>query len=77
VTHIFLVYLANTWGDGLAEVAEKTAKDLGITVAGKFRIAEAAPDYSAEVSSLGIGDQQASRAGSSSGEDYGAVDYLW
>jgi branched-chain amino acid transport system substrate-binding protein len=52
VTHIFLVYLANTWGDGLAEVAEKTAKDLGITVAGKFRIAEAAPDYSAEVSSL-------------------------
>ncbi|MEM3907622.1 MAG: ABC transporter substrate-binding protein [Nitrososphaerota archaeon] len=52
VTHIFLVYLANPWGDGLAEVAEKTAKELGITVAGKFRIAEAAPDYSAEVSSL-------------------------
>lgn len=52
VTHMFLVYLANTWGDGLAEVAEKTANELGITVAGKFRIAEAAPDYSAEVSSL-------------------------
>ncbi len=51
-THIFLVYLANPWGDGLAEVAEKTANELGITVAGKFRIAEAAPDYSAEVASL-------------------------
>jgi branched-chain amino acid transport system substrate-binding protein len=52
VTHMFLVYLANPWGDGLAEVSEKTAKELGITVSGKFRIAEGATDYSAEVSSL-------------------------
>ncbi|MEM0457023.1 MAG: ABC transporter substrate-binding protein [Nitrososphaerota archaeon] len=52
VTHMFIVYLANPWGDGLAEVSEKTAKELGIAVAGKFRIAEAATDYSAEVSSL-------------------------
>lgn len=52
VTHIFIVYLANPWGDGLAEVSEKTANELGIKVAGKFRIAEAATDYSAEVSSL-------------------------
>lgn len=52
VTHMFIVYLANPWGDGLAEVSEKTANKLGITVAGKFRIAEAATDYSAEVSSL-------------------------
>lgn len=52
VTHMFIVYLANPWGDGLAEVAEKTAKELGIAVSGKFRIAEAATDYSAEVASL-------------------------
>ena len=52
VTHIFIVHLANTWGDGLAETVEQKAKELGITVAGKFRIPEAGTDYSAEVASL-------------------------
>jgi len=52
VTHIFIVHLANTWGDGLAEIVEQKAKELGITVAGKFRIPEAGTDYSAEVASL-------------------------
>lgn len=52
VTHIIIVNLANTWGDGLAEVVERTAKELGIKVVGKIRIPEAGVDYSAEVASL-------------------------
>jgi branched-chain amino acid transport system substrate-binding protein len=51
-THIIIVHLANTWGDGLAAVVERTAKDLGINVVSKIRIPEAGTDYSAEVASL-------------------------
>ncbi|MDW8021058.1 MAG: ABC transporter substrate-binding protein [Nitrososphaerota archaeon] len=51
-THLIIVHLANTWGDGLAEVVERTAKELGISVVSKLRIPEAGTDYSAEVASL-------------------------
>ncbi|MEM2187820.1 MAG: ABC transporter substrate-binding protein [Nitrososphaerota archaeon] len=51
-THIIIVHLANTWGDGLAEVVERTAKELGINVVSRIRIPEAGTDYSAEVASL-------------------------
>jgi branched-chain amino acid transport system substrate-binding protein len=51
-THMIIVHLANTWGDGLADVVERTAKDLGINVVSKIRIPEAGTDYSAEVASL-------------------------
>ncbi|MEM3897512.1 MAG: ABC transporter substrate-binding protein [Nitrososphaerota archaeon] len=52
VTHLIIVHLANTWGDGLAEVVERTAKELGINVVSRIRIPEAGTDYSAEVASL-------------------------
>ncbi|MEM0223701.1 MAG: ABC transporter substrate-binding protein [Thermofilum sp.] len=51
-THLIIVHLANTWGDGLAEVVERTAKELGINVVSRIRIPEAGTDYSAEVASL-------------------------
>jgi branched-chain amino acid transport system substrate-binding protein len=51
-THIIIVHLANTWGDGLAGVVERTAKELGINVVSKIRIPEAGTDYSAEAASL-------------------------
>lgn len=51
-THIIIVHLANTWGDGLADVVERTAKELGINVVSKIRIPEAGTDYSAEAASL-------------------------
>jgi len=51
-THLFIVHLANTWGDGLAKIVEQRAKEQGMTVVGKFRIPEAGTDYSAEVASL-------------------------
>ena len=52
VTHIIFVWRGNTWGDGLERVAEKTAKDLGIQVAGKIRYSPEATEFSAEVSNL-------------------------
>lgn len=52
VTHLFIVHLANTWGDGLAKIVEGRAKELGINVVGKLRIPEAGTDYSAEVATL-------------------------
>ncbi len=52
ITHLIVVHLANTWGDGLAEVVERTANELGINVVSKVRIPEAGTDYSAEVASL-------------------------
>jgi len=52
VTHIIFVWRGDTWGDGLERVAEKTAEDLGLNVAGKIRYSPDATEFSAEVSNL-------------------------
>ena len=52
VTHIIFVWRGDAWGDGLEEVAKKTAEELGLNVAGEIRYAPEATEFSAEVSSL-------------------------
>mgnify|MGYP000047006680 FL=1 len=52
VTHLILVWRGDAWGDGLAEVAKKTAGELGLTVAGEIRYAPEATEFSAEAAKL-------------------------
>ena len=52
VTHMIFVWRGDAWGDGLAELAKKTAKELGIEVVDEIRYAPEATEFSAEVARL-------------------------
>jgi len=51
-THMIFVWRGDSWGDGLADVAKKTARELGLTIAGEIRYAPEATEFSAEVAKL-------------------------
>ena len=51
-THMILVWRGDAWGDGLSDVVKKTAKEIGLTIAGEIRYDPEAKEFSAEVAKL-------------------------